>query len=100
MVLSTSVNDAAFGQVVRREFDSDFVARKNTNVVFTHLSRNMRSHNMTVFEFYAKSRVWKRLVNDTFHLNGFFFRQGLKVLSKKGPRIVQKSPALCNASDR
>jgi hypothetical protein len=32
---------------------------------------------VTIFEFYAKSRVWKRLVNDTFHLNGFFFRQGL-----------------------
>jgi len=77
VLLPASVDDAAFGQVVRREFDCHFVARKNTPAVFTHFSRNMCGHNVTVFEFYAKSRVWKRLVNDTFHLNGFFFRQGL-----------------------
>jgi hypothetical protein len=34
---------------------------------------------MTVFEFYPKSRIWKRLGYDALHLNGFFFRQGIKV---------------------
>jgi len=48
----------------------------------------MRSHNVTVFEFYPKSRVWKRLGDDAFHLDGFFFRQGLQV-------SVQKRPANC-----
>jgi len=58
----------------------------------------MRSHKVTVLEFYSKGRVWKRLGNDTFHLNGFFFRQCLQVSVQKGPRIVQKSTALCNAA--
>lgn len=57
----------------------------------------MRRHQVTILEFYAKSRVWKRLGDDTFHLNGFYFSQDNRVSVKKGPRIVQKSIALCNA---
>lgn len=58
----------------------------------------MSGHDMTVLELYSKSRVWKRLGDDTFHLDGFFFRQGIQVSVQKGPRIVQKSHALCNAA--
>ena len=45
----------------------------------------MRGHNVTVLEFNAKRRVGKRLGNDAFHLNGFFFRQGLLSLCPKRP---------------
>ena len=33
---------------------------------------------MAILEFYSKSGVGKCLIYDTFHLNGFFFRQGLQ----------------------
>ena len=38
----------------------------------------MGRNNMAVFEFYPKRGVGKCLIYDTFHLNGFFFRQGLQ----------------------
>ena len=58
----------------------------------------MRSHNVTVFEFNSKSRVGQRLIDDTLHLNGFFFRQGIFFsLELKGWRIVQKQRGYCNA---
>ena len=57
----------------------------------------MRSHNVTVFEFNPKSRVGQRLIDDTLHLNGFFFRQGIFFsLELKGWRIVQKPRSYCN----
>ena len=57
----------------------------------------MRSHNVTVFEFNPKSRVGQRLIDDTLHLNGFFFRQGIFFsLELKGWRIVQKPRGYCN----
>jgi len=87
-VLPAAVNDATFGQIVRCELNRDAVARENTNIVLTHFSRDVRSHNVTIFEFYPKSRVGKRLGNDAFHLDGFFFCQGPQV-------SVQKRPANC-----
>ena len=33
---------------------------------------------MAIFEFYPKCGVGKCLIYDTFHLNGFFFGQGLQ----------------------
>jgi len=88
-LLLSAVNDTAFGQVVRCQFDSHLVTRKNANVIFAHFSGNMGCHNMPVFEFYSKRRIRKSLVNDTFHLNCFFFRQGLRF------SLVQKARELC-----
>ena len=60
----------------------------------------MRRDDMTVFEFNSKRGIWKRLADDTFHLYGFFFRQGIVSLCKKGSRIVQKRRDYCNVSSR
>src|SRR6185437_3070038 len=46
--------DPGARQVVRRQLDGDLVSRKNLDVVHAHLSRDMRQHDMTVFELYAK----------------------------------------------
>ena len=88
-LLFTAINDTAFGQVVRGQFDSHLVTRKNANVIFAHFPRNMGCHNMPVFEFDSKRRIRKSLVNDTFHLNGFFFCQGLRF------SLLQKARELC-----
>jgi hypothetical protein len=37
----------------------------------------MRRHHVTVLEFNPERGVWQRLHHDAFHLNGFFFRQGV-----------------------
>ena len=63
-----AVDDAAFGEVVRREFDRHLVTGQNADVILAHFSRNMRGHDVTVLEFYPKSRVGQRLGDDTFHL--------------------------------
>ena len=53
----------------------------------------MRGYNVTILEFNSKSGVGQRLIYDAFHLNGFFFRQGISfTLVLKGWRIVQKQP--------
>ena len=75
-MLAAAVDDSAFAKVVRCKLNGDLVTRQYTNVILAHFSGDMRSHNVTIFEFYPKSRVGQRLVNDAFHLNGFFFRQG------------------------
>ncbi len=83
--LLTAVNDPALRQVVGRQFNGHLVTGKDTNVIFSHLARNMSSHNVAIFEFYSKCRVRKSLGNDTFHLNGFFFGQGLRFSLLKRP---------------
>ena len=43
----------------------------------------------------------KRVGDDAFHLNGFFFRQGYDFpVGPKGWRIVQKQPRYCNSGPR
>ena len=88
--LPSPIDDASLGQIVRRQFNRHLVTRKNTDVVLAHFPGNMRCHDMPVLELYSKSGVWKCLGNDAFHLDGFFFCQGLKVSVREGPRIVQK----------
>jgi hypothetical protein len=89
--LAASVDDPAFAEVVRGEFDGHFVAGQNTNVILAHFSRNMRRDDVPVFELNSKSRIRQRLIHDAFHLKGFFFRQRIRFsLGLKGWRIVQK----------
>jgi hypothetical protein len=76
-VLSTSIDDATFGQIVRREFNRNRVTGEDADVVFAHLPGDVRNHRVAVLELHSERRVWK-CVNDTsFHLNGILFRHAL-----------------------
>src|ERR1700732_5330864 len=72
-LLSAAVDDAALGQVVRGHFDGDLVPGQNTNVVFTHLARNMGRDDVTGLEFDAKRRIGQGLDDLALELNGLFF---------------------------
>src|SRR6187549_76971 len=52
-----AVDDSAFRQVVRRELDGDGVTFQDADVVFPHLARDVRGHNVAVLELDAKGRV-------------------------------------------
>ena len=73
--LTTAVDDSAFAEVVRGQFNGDGVTRENSDVVFPHLAGDMRSHDMTVLQLDPKGRVRQRLGHDAFHLQRFFFSQ-------------------------
>jgi NhaA family Na+:H+ antiporter len=52
-----AVNDAAFRQIVRRQLDGDGVAFQDADVMFAHLARDVRGHDVAVLELDAKGRV-------------------------------------------
>jgi hypothetical protein len=63
--------------------------------MLAHFAGYVGSHNVTVFEFNPKSRVWKGVYNNSFHLYGFFLCHLLDyVLYCLGGRIVQDAREL------
>ncbi len=72
--LFVAVGDASSGEVVRGEFDLDFVARKNSDVVAAHLSGDVPQHGMPIFEFDPEHGVRERLDDGAFQHDCIFFR--------------------------
>jgi hypothetical protein len=68
-----TVDDTAFFQIVGCQFNSNGIAGHDANVVLSHFSGDMGSHNVPVLEFNSKHRVWQGLDNLALHLNCFFF---------------------------
>ena len=89
MILAAAVDDATFGEIVRSQLHSDFVASEDANVILAHFPGDMGGHNVPVLEFHAKSRIRQRLGDDALHLYGFFFGQGLWF------SLLQKAHELC-----
>src|SRR6185503_13849919 len=52
-----AVDDAAFREVVRRQFDGDGVAFQDADVVLAHLAGDVRRHDVAVLELDAKGSV-------------------------------------------
>jgi len=48
--LFVSVNDAAPGQIIRRHFNGNFVARQDPDIVHSHFTRNGCQNNVAVFK--------------------------------------------------
>ena len=69
------VRDPSAFEVVRGKLDFHAVSEEDADVILAHLSRDMRSHDMSILEFDTECRVWKRVGHNAFHLDGFFFRQ-------------------------
>jgi hypothetical protein len=75
--LDVTEGDAAFGQVVGREFQRDLVTRQDADVVLLHLAGGVGDQLVPVLQGDAKTRVRQDFVHDTIHLDQFFFGHGL-----------------------
>ena len=85
MLLAVAVGDTASGEVVGGELNLDLVAGQNTDVVHTHLPRDVSEHLVPVLELDAKHRVRQRLDDRAFEHDRIFVRLGQgKLLGSTG----------------
>ena len=70
--LFESVDQTAFGEVIRREFDGDLVPPQNPDVVTAHLSRDMGQDNVSVLKLHLKLGIGKRFNDGSTHFNDIF----------------------------
>lgn len=75
-LLLVSIRNTAPGEVVRGEFYLHLVAWKNSNVVHSHFSGDVRQHFVAVLKFDPKHCVGKRLENRAFKHDGVVFWLG------------------------
>jgi hypothetical protein len=57
------INDSAFRQIVRREFDVDAIARKYSYSVAAHAAGDVGEDGVAVFQLYGKGRTGENLFN-------------------------------------
>ena len=83
--LSRPVGDTTLAQVVRRQLDGDLVAGEYSNVVFSHLARDVGGNHVAVFEFDSEHGVGKGLDDRAFQFYMIFFRQSRASFSEPIP---------------
>jgi hypothetical protein len=71
--LLVPVDDASTGEVVGRKLHDHSVIGQDTDVVHTHLSRNMGEHLVSVIKFHPEHCVGQRLDDGALELDGTFF---------------------------
>ena len=86
MPLLVAVRDSTPGEVVWGELNLNLVARKNADVVHTHLSGDVRQNFVAILELDAEHGVRQRLDNGAFEHYGVFFRLGQGGLLNSGGR--------------
>ena len=74
VALAGAEGDAPFGKVVWRELNGDAVAGEDADVMFAHLARDVRGHDVTVVELNAEQGIGQGLDDRPLHLDVFFFR--------------------------
>ena len=74
--LLVAIRNATSGEVIWRELYLHLVARKNTDVVHSHLSGDMRQNFVAVLEFHPKHCVRQGLEDRSFEQNGVVFGLG------------------------
>src|SRR5207253_1841990 len=72
-----SVGDSTPGEVVGRQFHLHLVARKDADVVLSHLPGDLRQHFMPVFQLDAEHRARKGLGDLAFDLDLVFLLRQL-----------------------
>src|SRR5438128_3109157 len=70
---TVSVGDPASGQVVRGKLHLDLVARKDPDVVLSHLPGDRREHGMSPVELHPEHRARERFGDLAFDLDLLFF---------------------------
>ena len=71
--LLITVGNSPSSQVVRRHFHLDAIARKDADVMHSHLPADVRKHFVTVLELDPEHGVRKRFGNGPFKDDGIFF---------------------------
>ena len=74
--LLVAIRNATSCEVIWRELYLHLVARKDTDVVHSHLSGDMRQNFVTVLELYPKHGVRQGLEDRSFEQNGVVFGLG------------------------
>ena len=69
-----AVCNTTAGEVVWGEFHLNLVARKNTDVVHTHFSGDVRQHLVAVLELHAEHCVRQGFENRALEHDRIFFR--------------------------
>ncbi len=70
--LLVPISDATASEVVRGEFYLDAIARKNSDVVPTHLARDVTEHLMSILKLDPEHSVRERLSNGALKDNRIF----------------------------
>lgn len=71
--LLVAIGNAAALQVIWSELHLHLVSGQDSDVVHPHLSGDVSQNFVSVVEFDAEHRVWKRLENGPFKQNCVFF---------------------------
>ena len=74
--LLVAIRNATSGEVIWRELYLHLVARKNTDVVHSHLSGDMRQNFVAVLKLHPKHGVRQGLKDRSFEQNGVIFGLG------------------------
>jgi hypothetical protein len=70
--LAFPVNDPAFCQIIRREFDADAIARHNTDKMLPHPTGDVGHNDVSTFDLNAKTSIGQGLRDRAFDLECFF----------------------------
>jgi hypothetical protein len=65
--------DAAFGEIVRGEFQRDFIARENADTIAAKPTCQVGQHYTLVFELYAKQAAGEFFQNRTGNFYAVLF---------------------------
>jgi hypothetical protein len=66
-------SDPALGQIVGREFQSDFVARQNANPIAPQPARQVGQNHSVMLELYAEQPAWKFFFNRASYFDAVLF---------------------------
>lgn len=67
--LNVTEYDAAFGQVVRGQFERDFVTGEDTDEVLFHLAGRIGDQLVAVFQVHTEALVWQHFIDNAIHFN-------------------------------
>ena len=71
--LTFSVGDSTLGQIIRGQFDTNFVARDDSNEVFAHAPGDVRHDFVAGFQLDSEPGVGEGLSDSAFDFECFFF---------------------------
>ena len=91
--LLEAIGNTAFGQVVRRQLDQDFVADEHADAILAHFAGGMAKDLVIVFEPNAEHCVGEQLHNLTAQFKQFFLCQNNPIGMKKsrGPLLRNRA---------
>lgn len=73
LVLSLAVDDPALGQIVRRKFHADFVARDDADEILAHFAGHVRQHFRSSLQFNPETGVGQGLSYGSGYFKRFVF---------------------------